>query len=102
MHIAILNFHLKNTTPDQFRKQCDELAPALAQIPGLISKVWLADTAGNTYGGVYTWQDRAAFQAFIQSDLAKMALNNPSVVDVTVRDYAVLEGPTKITRGLVA
>jgi heme-degrading monooxygenase HmoA len=102
MHIAILNFQLKNTTPDQFAKQCDELAPALAKIPGLISKVWLADATGNTYGGVYTWKDRAAFQAFLQSDLAKVAFDNPSVVDVTMRDYAVLEGPTKITRGLVA
>ncbi len=102
MHIAILNFQLKNTTPDQFGKQCDELAPALAKVPGLISKVWLADATGNTYGGVYTWRDRAAFQAFLQSDLAKAAFNNPSVVDVTMRDYAVLDGPTKITRGLVA
>ncbi len=102
MHIAILNFQLKNTTVAQFRKQCDELAPALAQTPGLISKVWLADATGNTYGGVYTWKDRAAFQAFTQSDLAKTMFNNPSIVDVTVRDYAVLEGPTKVTRGLAA
>ncbi len=102
MHIAILSFHLKNTTPEQFKKQCDELAPALAQVPGLISKVWLADATGNTYGGVYTWRDRAAFQAFAQSDLAKTMFNNPSIVDVTTRDYAVLEGPTKVTRGLAA
>jgi quinol monooxygenase YgiN len=102
MHIAILNFHLKNTTPEQFKKQCDELAPALAQIPGLVSKVWLADSTANTYGGVYTWKDRAAFQAFAQSDLAKAMLNNPSLADVTIRDFAVMEGPTKVTRGLAA
>ena len=34
------------------------LAPHFAALPGLRSKVWLADAASGTYGGVYTWADR--------------------------------------------
>jgi quinol monooxygenase YgiN len=100
MHIAVVNFRLKNMTHEQFTAVCDELAPAYAATPGLVSKVWLSDPADNTYGGVYTWQDLSAFQAFARSDLAKKIMTNPSFTDLVVKDFAVLEGPTRVTRGL--
>ena len=100
MHIAILDFQLSNLTPEQFRARCDELAPALAQVPGLISKVWLADPTANTYGGVYTWRDRAAFQAFVQGEVVRGMRGDPTIANLTIRDFAVMEGPSRITRGL--
>lgn len=39
---------------------CDGLAPAFANIPGLLTEVWLADAVTNTYGGAYTWQNQEA------------------------------------------
>ena len=100
MHIAVVNFRLKNMTHEQFTAVCDELAPAFAAAPGLVSKAWLSDPTGNTYGGVYTWQDRSAFQAFTNSELGKAVTTHPNFTDVVVKDFAVLEGPTRITRGL--
>lgn len=102
MHIAVVNFHLKDMTHEQFLAACDELAPAFAAVPGLISKVWLSDPASNTYGGVYTWRDRAAFEAFVAGDLAKGVVTHPNFADVTIRDFGVLEAPTAVTRGLPA
>ncbi len=100
MHIAIVNFRLKNMTHEQYGAACDELAPAFAAAPGLVSKVWLSDPTGNTYGGVYTWRDRSAFEAFTRSDLAKGVMTHPNFTDVVVKDFAVLEGPTHLTRGM--
>ncbi|MBE0609592.1 MAG: YdhR family protein [Dehalococcoidia bacterium] len=100
MHIAVVNFHLKDMTHDQFLAACDELAPAFAAVPGLIQKVWLSDPASNTYGGVYTWTDRDAFAAFAAGDLAGAVVTHPNFSDVTIRDFAVLEAPTRVTRGL--
>ena len=54
MHIQIINFHLKGISEAEFRAHRDEVAPAFAEVPGLISKVWLANRSTNTYGGVYT------------------------------------------------
>jgi hypothetical protein len=56
MYVQIVNFNLSNTTAADFEKLCRELAPQFAALPGLISKVWLADPASNTFGGVYMWQ----------------------------------------------
>lgn len=100
MHISIVNFQLANLTTDQFRARCDELAPFFAAVPGLLEKVWLADPTANTYGGVYTWRDRAAFLAFVDGDVVRKMKSDPTIVNMSVRDFAVLEGPTRVTRGL--
>jgi heme-degrading monooxygenase HmoA len=101
MHIQIINFHLKGVTEADFRALCDEVAPAFAEVPGLISKVWLANRTTNTYGGVYTWATRDAMEEYAKSDLFKAVATNPNLADITSIDFDVLEEPTSVTRGLV-
>ena len=100
MHIQVVNFNLVDTTHEDFAKLCDQLAPAFAEVPGLISKIWLADPQANTYGGVYTWRDREAMEAFAQSSLFNDVLTHPNLADITAKDFGVLEGPTRVTHGL--
>jgi hypothetical protein len=79
---------------------CDQIAPVFRDIPGLQSKVWLADPETNTYGGVYSWHDRAAMEAYGRGDLFKSVLNHPNFTAITAHDYDVLDGPTRVTHGL--
>ena len=100
MHIAVVNFRLKDLSHEQFTAICEELAPAYAATPGLLSKVWLSDPTGNVYGGVYTWDDRSAFRAFTASELANAVVTHPNFTELVIKDFAVLEGPTRVTRGV--
>ncbi len=100
MHIQIINFSLKGISEEVYRQQVDAVAPAFADMPGLISKTWLANKETNTYGGVYVWRDREAMEAYAASDIFKAMAANPHLADVTMRDFAVLEGPTRVTRGM--
>lgn len=102
MHIQIVTFQLKDQSDEEFLSGCDQVAPSFAAIPGLISKVWLTDRKSGTYGGVYTWRDRAAMEAFQTTDLYAAVVNNPNLSGITSRNFAVLEGPTAVTRGLAA
>jgi heme-degrading monooxygenase HmoA len=102
MHIQIINFQLKDLSEDEYINLCEQVAPSFAAVPGLISKVFLADRETGTYGGVYTWQDRAAMEAFAGTDLFAAVANNPNLSGLTSRDFAVLDGPTAVTRGLAA
>ena len=79
---------------------CDEVAPAFAEVPGLVSKVWLANRVANTYGGVYTWASREAMEEFSKSELSTALATNPNLVDITSADFDVFEEPTRVTRGL--
>jgi heme-degrading monooxygenase HmoA len=100
VHIQIINFHLKGIGEAEYRAQCDEVAPAFAELPGLISKVWLANRATNTYGGVYTWASREKMEEYAKSDLFKAVATNPNLAGITSIDFGVLEDPTSVTRGL--
>jgi quinol monooxygenase YgiN len=96
--IQVVTFSLNGLKDADYRSVCDGLAPELAAAPGLISKVWLADEASNTYGGVYTWADRQAMETFARSDFFKAFATNPSFANITATAYGILEGPSEVTR----
>jgi quinol monooxygenase YgiN len=97
MHIQIVTFNLKGVSDADFRAGCEREAHLFANIPGCISKAWLADEVSNTYGGVYSFVDRAAMEAYSQSDLFKAVQGDPTLSNVTSRDFGVLDGPTRVT-----
>jgi quinol monooxygenase YgiN len=102
MHVQIVNFNLQGMSVEEFHAVCDQVAPAFAQVPGLIAKVWLADDASNTYGGVYLWRDSAAMEEFMRGELFAAIASNAHFANITARDYGVLEDHSRITRGLLA
>src|SRR6476661_7327238 len=102
MHVQVVNFQLRDMDETAFRAMCDELAPTFATIPGLVAKLWLVDAASGTYGGVYTWESKDAYEAYTRSELFRAVATNPNFANITNRDFGVLEGPTRTTRGLVA
>lgn len=102
MHIQIVTFKLRNWSQADYEKFCDEVAPAFAAVPGLVSKVWLAKPDAGTFGGVYTFRDKAAFDAYVASDLFKGVGTHPNLAGIEATDYGVIEGPTAVTRGLIA
>ena len=101
MQILIVNFNLDGLSEEDFASSCDELAPAFAAVPGLISKVWLADRAEGTFGGVYTFESEAAVDDYLGSDLFAGIGATPGLANISVRRFSVLDGPTRVTRGLV-
>lgn len=101
MEIVIINFSLKGMTEYEYEKMCDEVAPAFAAVPGLASKVWLADRTTGVYGGVYTFENGASVDAFMGSELFAQVGAIPGLAGISVRRFGVLSAPTAVTRGLV-
>jgi len=99
MEVLIVNFELQGMTEAEYYRQCDEVAPAFAAVPGLAAKVWLADASTNTFGGVYTFEDAAALDAFLTSDLFHQVGATPGLANIVVRSFGTLAGPTRVTRG---
>ena len=62
MHMLVINFNLKDISESDYCTMCEGAAPAFAALPGLLTKVWISDTASNTYGGIYTFKDRPAHE----------------------------------------
>lgn len=100
MHVQLVTFELKDMSQAEYERFCDEVAPAFAAVPGLVSKVWLASPEANTFGGVYTFRDKKAFDAYVASDLFQGVGANPHLAQLKAADYEVMERPTAVTRGL--
>lgn len=101
MRIQIINFHLKDVSQADYGRLCDQLAPSFAEVPGLVSKVWLANPGTNTFGGVYTWVDRTAMEDFAKTELFRGIATHPNLAEITSTDFDVMEAQTRVTRGLV-
>ena len=100
MPIQIITFQLRDLSVAEFNALCESIAAQWAAIPGLISKVWLANEDMNTYGGVYSWETREAMEEYLESDLFKGIMSNPHFVNATSTRFDVIEEPTRVTRGL--
>ena len=101
MQAQLITYQLSDISQAEYLKQMVEAdAPVLANVQGLMSKVWLADEEKNTFGGFYLWEDRAAMEAFMHSDLVRAVVSRPFVRDVSSVDFEVNENASRVTRGL--
>jgi hypothetical protein len=100
VEILIVNFTLDGLSESDYEKLCDEVAPAFAAVPGLTSKVWLAERAEGVFGGVYTFESASAVETFLSSELFANVGATPGLANISVRRFGVLESPTAVTRGL--
>lgn len=99
MHVSVAEYRVRDIDEAGWADTCYELAPAFAAVPGLTVKYWLHGDA-DIRGGVYIWSDRAAYLAFLDSDLGRALGTHPNIADLTMRDYAVDEAPTQVTHGM--
>jgi hypothetical protein len=101
MHAQLITYQLNNISQPEYLKQMVEPdAPILANVKGLISKVWLADEEKNTFGGFYLWENKSAMEDFMHSELVKEIVSRPFVKNVSSVDYEVNQKASLITRGL--
>ena len=101
MHAQLITYQLNNISQADYLKQMVEPdAPILANVKGLISKVWLTDVEKNTFGGFYLWENKTAMEDFMHSDLVKAVVSRPFVKNVSSVDYEVNQTASLITRGL--
>ena len=91
MHVQVVNFNLEGISRTEYETVCNELAEAFAALPGLVSKHWLADEKNNTYGGVYIWETREAYDAFVNSELFAGVGANPALVNKVPRILMLLK-----------
>jgi hypothetical protein len=101
MQAQLITYQLKDISQADYVKQMVEPdAPILANVKGLVSKVWLADEDKNAFGGFYLWENKSAMEEFMHSELVKAVVSRPFVTNVSSVDWEVNQTASLITRGL--
>jgi len=91
-----------NGTPTEYGQVAEHVAPAIAAVPGLISKLWISNGESRRAGGAYLFSDRAAATAYLEGPIIARLRSNPAVTDISVRLFDVIPGPSQTTRGIRA
>ena len=98
MHVQIATYTMPEISDDEFTEVNQEFASMMAEVPGLLAKIWLKAPNGSVYGGVYLWQDRQAHEEFVGGELWASVLSDDSMSDLQSHDYDVMEELTKATQ----
>ncbi|PVZ14816.1 YdhR family protein [Actinomycetospora cinnamomea] len=103
MYVQLITFRLDGMDPAEFASLCDTIAPEYADVPGLISKIFVADPDDpEAFGGVYLWRAREDAEIYTREGLAQVLVNSPQFTDFGSRILRVVPGPTAVTGGPVA
>ena len=99
MHALFISYALRDSDPVQHAELCEQLAPAVAAFPGLVSKTWLANAETGRFGGFYVFESRAAFERYVASELFATLTSLGSIAEVVTTEFSVALTPTALTRG---
>lgn len=76
-------------------------AQPIADTPGLQWKIWLMDETRTEVGGIYLFDDLASMEAFLNGPIVAELKSDPTLSNVSLKPFDVMEEHTAITRGPV-
>ena len=98
MSILQINFKL-NVSPVEYRKICDSVAQTIADVPGLVWKVWLLNEQNGAAGGIYLFQDEQSLAAYLSSPIIGKIKSLPQLREISAKCFDTIPEVTVVTRG---
>jgi len=74
-------------------------AQPIADVPGLVWKVWLMNDTEHTAGGIYLFESEAAVKAYLAGPMVEAMKASLVLSNIDVKVFDILESHTAITRG---
>lgn len=97
MHALLITFS-SSVELAELVEPFSEYATALAQVPGLVSKTWIASE--DSLGGFHLFETSVAADAYLAGPMLAEVRADPAFSDFRVVRYDVVEQLSAITNGL--
>ena len=98
MLILQINFKL-NVPAVEYQRICDSVAQTIADVPGLVWKIWLLNERDGEAGGIYLFQDELSLAAYLSGPIIHQIQSLPQLRDISAKWFAPTAEVTAITRG---
>lgn len=82
---------------EEMAAELSALAGRIADVPGLVCKVWTENREAGEAGGIYLFEDEASLDAYLGPKLERMRAFG--IENVRARKFDINEPLTRITRG---
>jgi hypothetical protein len=98
MSILQINFTL-NVPPDEYRKIVESVVQAIADVPGLVWKLWLLNEQDSEAGGIYLFQDEQSLAAYLSGPIINQIKSLPQLREISAKRFETIPELTVVTRG---
>jgi hypothetical protein len=96
--ILQINFKFKGPR-SELEKAFLEGAQPIANVKGLLWKVWIMNEAEKSAGGIYLFKDDASAEAYLKGEIIAATKSHPALSNIEAKLFDILPEHTKITRG---
>lgn len=100
MYVTHVTFNLSEIDENAYSEAVKSLAPGYAQVPGLVSKIWIKQSKIGTYGGMYFWASKDDYENYLKSELYKAVSAHSNLVNFNTTCYEDMQEGTSITAGV--
>lgn len=98
--IVQINFeyHIAQT---EYEALTEQAAQPIAEVEGLVWKIFLIDEATHEAGGLYLFETTAAAEAYVHGPIITALSQHPGIRNTGIKLFNIQEGVTAVTRGPV-
>ena len=91
MTLKLLQMDYKFSGPwgDEMNTACSDLAHRIADVSGLIYKVWTENRETGEAGGIYLFEDEVSLDAYLEGKIERMKA--ASIKDLRVKKFDINE-----------
>ena len=82
---------------DEMAAAYSDLAHRIADVPGLVCKVWTENRETGEAGGVYLFEDEISLDAYLEAKIERMKA--AGIKGLRIKKFDINEPLTRITRG---
>ncbi len=95
--ILQINYKYNRTSQEQEKAS----AQTIANVKGIIWKIWILNDTEKTAGGIYLFENEASAEAYLKGPIIATMKNMPVISDFEAKIFDIIPEPTKITHGPV-
>lgn len=99
MHALLLSYSLSAAQDAEHAELCEQLAPAVAAVHGLVTGTWFGNRETGRYGGFYTFETKPDLDRFVASELFDALVSHRALTAVSASEFGITARATAITRG---
>ena len=99
--ILQINFKFKVPRPDYENATFDQFARSIADVKGLMWKVWIMNENKKEAGGIYLFKDESSLKAYLEGNIVTEIKKHPALSDIEAKVFDVMDKHSKVTHGPV-
>ncbi len=99
MSKKILEVNFRNTASTaELEAGIQGLIDQVANVPGLIWKIWILNEREQVAGGIYYFEDEEDARSYLEGPVFQQVKASPILSDIQVKMFDTMDGPSRSTR----